>query len=504
MCGVAGIVNDLAFELIDRQVHRGPDDKGMWHLDGAVSFGHTRLKIIGLNGGHQPIANYRYMMTYNGEIYNYSDVYENDTVWLFNKIADDGLNSALSQAVGMFAFGLYDKIEQKIHLVVDRMGEKPLYYYHKGDVFAFASSPAALLHLQDKWKINPEALQSYWLLGGVMKDSIWDAIKRVHAAEKVTYDIQSKTIKTERWWAPKYQANTSGIEDLINEAIDNVKVADVPVYIFLSGGIDSTLVASRFQGGNAIHMDGPEYGYAKRAADAFNIKLHVVNPKQFDPKEALTDYVQKSGEPTMAGMIPWITSREASQMCKVAVSANGADELFFGYDRTTDQVTDSQLEHIFRNLPGYKTPLITYFGPGLSTGRWLELSTYVQHDLNRTLDFASMCHSLEVRSPFLDYRLVEMALSIPQKEHGKKEILKRMLRRQGFSNEFLNRPKMGFSLYAKPNRLPEMQREALTWCVQNGFLNCKPQKMSKRDNMYLEAAALGFKVWYDNYKNIIA
>lgn len=506
MCGIAGAVNESCLPLINKQRHRGPDGHGFTEqklaAGGWVSFGHTRLSVIGVGEiGRQPMRTGRYSLTYNGEIYNYGRSFHNDAAWLLHTIDKDGLPAALSQSTGMFAFGLHDNIEGKIHLVVDRMGEKPLYYYQKDDVFAFASSPAALLHLQDKWKINEAALQSFFKLGGVMVDSVWEGIKRVNASELVTYDISRKKITTQRWWRPEYQENTDGIGDLILEAINNVKVADVPVYIFLSGGVDSTLVASQFKGGHAIHMDGPEYGFAKKAADHFGIRLHTVHPKKFDAEEVLKDYVTKTGEPTMAGMIPWITSQAASKLCKVAVSANGADELFFGYDRTTDKVSDEQLEHIFRDIPGEYTVLP--IDGRLSSGRWLELMTYVQHDLNRTLDFASMCHGLEVRSPFLNHRLVEMALSIPQERMGRKDILKGMLKRMGFSDQFLNRPKLGFSLYAKPNGLQDKQRSALQWCCAKGFLKMG-ENMSKRDIAYLEASALGMKVWWEVFNSKIA
>ena len=501
MCGIAGAINTNIVPIWEQQQHRGHDDAfiGKWN---AVHLAHNRLAIIDLSPeGKQPIQTDRYVLTYNGEIYNYQPGHGNDAKWLLHKIEKDGLEAALSQSIGMFAFGLYDKLENKIHLVLDRMGEKPLYYYHEGDVFAFASSPAALLHLQDKWKINEQALQSYWKLGAVMYDSIWQGIKRVNAAQHVTYDINSNTITSGHYWQPEFQINTSGIEDLVLDAINKVKVADVPVYIFLSGGIDSSLVASQFSGGHAIHMDSPEYSYAQQVAARFNITLHKVSPKDFDPATVLMDYSSKSGEPTMAGMIPWITSAEASKLCKVAVSANGADELFFGYDRTSNAITDKQLKHIFRELPGG----IPFYDidERLSQGRWLELQTYVQHDLNRTLDFASMCHSLEVRSPFLDYRLVEMALSIPKKEMGRKDILKRMLRSFGFDDLFLNRPKMGFSLYVKPANLGALQQQALKFCIGNGYLQL-PGKINRRDEMYLEAAALGFYYWWETFKDKIA
>ncbi len=286
------------------------------------------------------------------------------------------------------------------------------------------------------------------------------------------------------------------------DSIRKVKVADVSVYIFLSGGIDSSVVAS--QGfTNAVHMDGPEYKYAEQVAQRFNINLHVVSPGKFDAVECMTDYVLKCGEPSMAALIPYIVSRETAKLCKVAVSANGADELFFGYDRTSDKTSHEQLNHIFRGNEFNEIKSLHVGFPldhRLSTGRMIELQTYVQHDLNKTLDFASMAHGLEVRAPFLDHRLVEAALSVPKEKIGRKALLKDMLRGMGFNDQFLNRPKMGFTLFQKPVNYDV--DSAYQWALREGWL--KDAKRSPRDHQYLKASAFRFRIWWETYKGKIA
>jgi asparagine synthase (glutamine-hydrolysing) len=499
MCGIAGYISAVSNLLPDEKElhHRGPDSNGAIDFDN-VCFAHSLLRIIG--DQPQPLENDRYGLTYNGELYNYDQHYANDSLWLLTMINSHGIPGIFTHLTGMFAFAVYDKVTQCIHLAVDRFAEKPLYWYADENTFAFASSPNALLHLKPKWKINRWALQSYGKLGAVMEGSIWEGIHKVPAACYVTYDIQSKKLTLTNYWQPQYQSNTSGIEDLIRQSIDNVKVADVPVYIFLSGGIDSTLVASRFKGGHAIHLDGPERSWAEMVAKKYDMMLHVVSPRKCDPVASLTDYVQKCGEPTMAGLIPYITAQEAATLCRVAVTANGADELFFGYDRTTQDVTAQQTRHIFRALPGVIN--VPEIDERLSRGRWLELMTYVQHDLNRTLDFASMAHSVEVRSPYLNHELVEVALSMTPEQIGRKGTLKAMLRQEGFNDVFLNRRKMGFSLYEEPKGLGGLQHSAYNWCIENSYLEYADGRTG-RDTAYLSAAALGFKVWYENYKSII-
>ncbi len=514
MCGLAFTHNADVIELTNRLQHRGPDNTGKWEYNG-IELGHTRLSIIDLSSAsNQPLITDRYVMSFVGEVYNFKELFSylnvnddladhtlpGDSIVLIKYFQKYGIEKTLRDINGMFAIVLYDKIENKVHLICDRFGQKSIYYYHDNQIFAAASCPSALLHLKEKWQISEQGLTSYWKLGATMCDSIWDGIKRVYASEIVSYDIKTKRISTSRYWQPEYKPNED-IRELIIDSIKKVKVADVPVYIFLSGGIDSSVVASQgFQ--HAVHMDGPELRYAEQVAQRFGINLHVVSPGKFDAVECMTDYVQKCGEPSMAALIPYIVSRETSKLCKVAVSANGADELFFGYDRTTEHITHGQLDHIFRsNITNWNYPTSAMLcEPRMSAGRWLELTTYVQHDLNKTLDFASMAHGLEVRAPFLDHRLVEAALSVQKEKIGRKALLKDMLRGMGFNDQFLNRPKMGFTLYQKPTNYDV--DGAYVWCVKNGWL--KDAKRSPRDNQYLKASAFSFKVWWDTFKEKIA
>jgi asparagine synthetase B (glutamine-hydrolysing) len=465
----------------------------------------------------------RYILTYNGEIYNYRDLQQylyvnddlaiksmgNDAWTLLEYIETFGLQKAVSDINGMYAFAVYDKLEKQIHLVVDRFGQKPLYYHHSGNKFAFASSVGALMQVNDKWKIDDEGLQSYWLLGSTMgESSMISGIIRVKGSHILSYDVHKNVSSCSRYWSPQYQSNTECIEELILDSIRKVKVSDVPVYTFLSGGIDSSLVASQMEGMDAVHLDSPEHKYACEAAQKFHMNLRTVSSTDINVEECLTDYAFKSGEPSMAALIPYITAKEVSKFAKVAISANGADELFFGYDRTGEDITAKQIGHCFRDMRVTYTPKYPIYGghpfgsdkPG--RGRWWELQSYVQYDLNKTLDAASMCHGLEVRAPFLDHRLVEMALSIPEGKHwdlklGRKAILKRMLQKMGFGNEFLTRPKLGFSLHKEPEGLQNMKVHATKWCMENGFLKIHDWNiLTARDQRYLEMSCLSFYYWY--------
>lgn len=522
MCGIAGSIGhppSTVGKIVLHQKQRGPDFTDWQQVEITpfqVVLGHNRLSIIDLShAGNQPMSTNRYTLTYNGEIYNYKELGSqgNDAKVLLHTISSYGVEYALNNINGMYAFGVYDSHKHELTLAVDRFGQKPLYYYHSGDKFVFASSPGALLDLEKSWKIDGEALQSYWLLGSVMgEDSMFSGIKKLTGSHILTYNCYENTVKVSRYWQPKYQENTSGIEDLVLDAINKVKVSDVPVHIFLSGGIDSTLVASQCEGMDAIHLDGPELQYAKFVADKFKINLKTVSPQTINVEESLNDYALQCGEPSMAALIPYITAKEVSKFGKVAISANGADELFFGYDRTSDDRTFKQRNHLFREcMFGYDNPALpmsrVFIDSRFKLGRFSELDYYVQYDLNKTLDNASMCHSLEVRSPFLDHRLVEMALSIPENIHRaphNKTILKNMLAKMGFNKSFLNRPKLGFSLHRQPENLDSLIDKAWAWVIAEGFLKVDAGKLNGRDLKYLQMSALSFYYWHQTWRHKLA
>lgn len=515
MCGISGTINyhsDHVTRMCGMQFRRGPDLNGEY-THGNVVFGHNLLSIIGIQ--EQPITLERYLMTYNGVIYNFKEWGLNqfsDTRALIESFEKYGIEQTINNSNGMFAIGLYDKVFKKLHLIVDRFAQKPIYYFQDGDKFAFASTPAALLQFKDKWEIDKEALQSYWLLGSVMgSDSLWKGIKKVCASEWLTLDIQSNEITTKRYWEPKFQDKTDHIEDLVLDAIQKVKISDVPVHIFLSGGIDSTLVASQCTGMDAVHLDSNETQYARLAAERFGIKLKHVYPQEVNVEESLKDYAFQCGEPSGAAIIPYITAKETAKFGKVAIIANGADELFYGYDRISQDTTLKQRNHLFRGSLFGDDYAHFGFNPHflderLSRGQIRELDYFVQFDLNKTLDFASGCHGLEVRSPFLDHRLVETALSIPETKHrekGNKTILKNMLRKFRFNDEFLNRPKQGFSLNKQPYGMQELIKKSVNWCLSEGWLKCDWNKLNGRDQRYLEMACLSFYYWYETWKSKI-
>lgn len=529
MCGIAGYCgngrNWLKSALISLE-HRGPDFQDFLIINN-VGFGHTRLSILDLSkSGNQPAISSNYMMTFNGEIYNYQELRSyiyatddlgknpttNDAYSFLGFIEKYGLSTALNRSNGMFAFGLYDQREKTIYCAVDRFGQKPLYYYESNNEFYFASTPAALYNLKSKWQLDNQAIDRYFMLGALMgEDHILKGIKKLCAGQLLSYDIEKKKVNIKQWYNVAEIAEAQDIKPYVFDAIDAVKIADVPVNIFLSGGIDSTIVASRFIGSTAIHLRSHEEPYALAVANKFKLNIKLVDPAEYSIEHILNDFTIKTGEPTMAGAIPWITAKYARQYGKVAVIANGADELFFGYDRIqgdNEPTSSRQNSHLFRGSIYPRNLLNNYRikHGNKPSSRLTELLTFVQFDINRTLDFASMCHGLEVRSPFLDHRLVEAALSISESKHrqkGNKTLLKAILHNLGFEKSFTDRPKHGFSLSFKPIGYDELKEVAYLWAIKNGYIQLTNNPITGRDQQYLQASALGLYFWYHNHKHII-
>lgn len=514
MCGILAVISkeppkENIFRAWQSLEKRGPDNFGSWS-NGDANLYHTRLSIIDLSEqGNQPMESSRWVLIFNGELYDHMSLRNklgpmhwashSDTLTLLMCIEHKGIDWTLQNIEGMFSFAAYDKFEGKLHMAVDPFGIKPLYYINRYDFFACASSPAALTHFQDKWKFNDNALIDMLSLGAT-RDSLFDGIDKVYGGLHQVFDFAKHSMDSGFYYKPKGQQCTE--EDLIGavkHSIQITKISDVSSFIFLSGGIDSTVVASQCQYMKAIHLKSPEESYAKQAAEKYYNQLHFVEPRDYSAEECLKDYALQSGDCSMAALQPYIVSKEVCKFGKVAISANGADETFFGYNRMHEDVTLEQYQHIFR------TGLPHLWGDYLSfqTTRNLELKSYVQFDLNKTLDFASMCHSLEVRVPYLNKTVVEMALSIPRAQHvngyGNKSILKKFLQREGFNQEFLTRPKIGFSLHTEPSDYAHLKVLGLK-LLRDEF-DIKTHFYSQRDARYFEASAAAFYCWYEVWKN---
>ena len=288
MCGFAGCLSssmraEQSYSVLQNMattlLHRGPDEDGIWlDLEGGVGFAHRRLKIVELSDkGKQPMMSQtgRFVLVYNGEIYNYRPLRrllqeegiiflgDSDTEVVLNALASWGVQSALSQFVGMFAFALWDRVEKKLVLARDRFGEKPLYYGQQGDAFLFGSTLAPLsCHPAWQGRINRQALAGFVGRNYIPAPlSIYDDIYKLMPGTwlEVTQNKNGRwQEQTQTYWSAietAYNAYShpfeggakearDNLENLLAQAIEGQLQADVPLGAFLSGGVDSSTIVA--------------------------------------------------------------------------------------------------------------------------------------------------------------------------------------------------------------------------------------------------------------------
>ena len=365
MCGIAGIITPCASEYHDRLTsmvsslrHRGPDDQGMYFF-GNCALGHARLSIIDIQGGRQPMLSYDQLLglTFNGEIYGYKKLRQ-DLHYPFQTSSDTEVILALYQEhhhqmldylPGMFSFALWDEKRQSLYCARDRFGEKPFYYaIGDGGEFIFSSEIKAILATNLlKPKLNLEALAHYLQRLYVHPtQTIYSNIHTLPPAHFLVYGNNTYTVKP--YWKFPLTDDHISISDavekfqlLLEKAVVNQLIADVPVGAFLSGGLDSSTIVS-IAGRYCDHIktfsfgfegDHSELPYARAVADKYqtdHTELHDTNTRL---GELLIDMQKVYDEPFAdSSNIPsYLIAKLAREHTKVILSGDGADELIAGY-----------------------------------------------------------------------------------------------------------------------------------------------------------------------------
>jgi asparagine synthase (glutamine-hydrolysing) len=390
VCGIAGVF-DSAHRLGDRELqvtvldmvntlhHRGPDDSGAWSdAEAGIALGHRRLSIVDLSPeGHQPMSSAcgRYVISFNGEVYNFKALrreLENlgyrfrghsDTEVMLACISQWGVLSAVKRFNGMFAFALWDRRERKLHLVRDRLGEKPLYYGGMGTTFMFGSELKALrIHPDFRRDLNRDALALYLRYQYIPAPySIYKGISKVQPGMIVTIDATNSTspLHFTRYWSVRSAAER-GVADpfagsdrealdqldhLLRDAVKLRMQADVPLGAFLSGGLDSSTVVALMQAQSGRPVQTFTIGFYENgyneAHDAKAVARHLGTAHTelyVSPEEAMaviprlpTLYDEPFSD---SSQIPtFLISELARRDVTVSLSGDGGDELFGGYNR---------------------------------------------------------------------------------------------------------------------------------------------------------------------------
>ncbi|MBL7935886.1 MAG: asparagine synthase (glutamine-hydrolyzing) [Bacteroidia bacterium] len=562
MCGITGIVgqqinNSSHYSAIkkmnDAIAHRGPNSEGIWK-DEHCFLGHRRLSIIDLSeAGNQPFFSQdkRYVMVYNGELYNYKELKlelqraehgSKNLPYIFKTNTDTEVILAayirwgidcVKRFNGMFAFAIWDTVEQKLVIARDRMGIKPLYYQFKNNVLLFASEIRALIYsgLIDK-KINLKSVAEYIQYTTVhAPNTIMQDVFMLMPGHYLEFRTPNSELRIQQYWNINdfaktkedltYKQTCQRVNELLTTAVERRLVADVPFGAFLSGGIDSSAIvglmskvsSEKVQTFNVSFDEGEfsEAKYAKQIAQKFNTEHHEIKLTPNDFLKQLPEALAAMDHPSGDGPNSYIVSKATKNAgITMALSGLGGDEIFAGYDifkryyelehkgwlniipakglvgkllaaknksvqgDKTAEILNLDTINGFNAYPinrklfnqkDYNALLKEHYNADnfiknvikksetdkkhlLSRVSLFEIQTYMQNILLRDADQMSMAVALEVRVPFLDYQLVEFALSVNDEykyPHSPKKLLIDSLG-DLLPDNIVNRPKMGFTL----------------------------------------------------------
>ncbi len=371
MCGIAGLIcsgkplnKHVLLAFIEKLRHRGPDDSGYFvNETGVVGFAHTRLSILDLStSGHQPMAlpDGRYTIVFNGEIYNFRElraelqflgrtfVSDCDTEVLLHLYAECG-EKMLDRLEGMFAFAIWDEVKQTCFLARDPLAIKPLYYWHQNGHLAFASELRTVLAAKlETPQLDQSAIAQYFLFGSVAEPaSVVSNVRTLPAGHWGLW--RDGTFVTHSYWEPRYRVRSVGESEAVSitrlaldESIRRHFVSDVPVGIFLSGGMDSTALvalarANGFQDIKTFCISFDENDFnegetARRTAEHFGTEHHDWRLTSADGANLVKDFLLSTDSPSNDGFNTYCVSKFArSKGMKVVLSGLGGDEMFGSY-----------------------------------------------------------------------------------------------------------------------------------------------------------------------------
>lgn len=560
MCGIAGYIKNkksnyeinekILSDMRDTLIHRGPDDFGNYiSRDKKVGLAHRRLSIIDLSAaGHQPMCNEdgTVWITYNGEIYNYKDIKsdliqkghifksDSDTEVIIHAWEEYGEN-CLNLFNGMFAFAIYDEPQNKLFLARDRFGVKPLYYgFLNNNTFAFGSELKAIVKNPEfKKEIDYEALGCFFRYRYIPAPmSIWKSLKKLEHSHYVILNLnQFRLKKPVKYYNLKEiiknrpVSTVEEVDFLLKEAVKKrLLTSDVEVGTFLSGGIDSsaiTMIASKLHQNIKAFTTGfddeayDEVKYAEEIARYLGV-THYVNKV---PNTISENYINKMAdvydEPMAdtSNVPTCFLSELTSKYVKVALTGDGGDEVFSGYNWygnykkvlgenpvenfiltnfKKNEIDNRYQDILFEVIHSkfYKKAFSVemlekmkfsenlfytkYFSNQFKDIRvlqYIDLNMFMIEDCLVKMDRASMAHSLEVRIPMLDYKLVEAVYSLPEEVFsssvGGKPVLKSLMKNDLLAST-INRKKKGFS--APCHNWDFFQRDKILKALDKGFL----------------------------------
>lgn len=522
MCGIYGSTiqyrDSEINDKLNRTAYRGPDKLGVRQFEEdnySLILGHNRLAIIDLDArSNQPFSyNNLVEIVFNGEIYNFQNIKNelNKKGYVFNTTSDTEVLCAayleygeecVNHLNGMFAFVIYDKEKQILFGSRDRLGQKPFYYYHNGKDFEFASQVSAIQEHNQNLSISEYAIRSY-LTWETIPDplSIFNEVKKLLPGNSFIYNLIDGNLKIKEYWnidynnSNRFQGNyedaKSNLKTLLSDAVKIRLFADVPVGVFLSGGIDSSLIAAMASANNdnvrTFSVKFNEKGfdesiYANKVAKQLGTNHNIIECDYNEGLDLIENFCHYYDEPFAdSSAIPsMLLAKHTKKQVTVAISGDAGDESFLGYHRyrwinqgqkfmAIPYPVRKLLSKLVGLSPYYRLKIISKYmafksindiyldskvDKGYSSNsdnnnpvnveelKYLyhenknllerasdfDLKTYLNWDINTKVDRATMAYSLEARSPLMDYRIVEFARSLPTSYKFKGTNQKRILK----------------------------------------------------------------------------
>lgn len=513
MCGIVGSSeqgcveqNTFVKDQLEKMKKRGPDAINIWN-DNKLTLGHARLSIIDIDKrSDQPMISKcgNYVLVFNGEIYNYQSLRNDllvdipfntnsDTEVLLNGLINFGKDFIL-ECNGMFSFAFYNRITDKLLLARDRFGQKPLYYRLTSSGIRFGSRADLFSKSEGNKELCDDSVRDLLQLRYVPSDrTIYEGIRRCKPGTYMVYDlIQNEFIESKKYWEVQssdkfssYRAFKNQLRTVLYDSVRLRMIADVPVGLFISGGVDSTLIAaiaSKILGSN--ELKGFNVAFRDKSHDESELASKVC--KQLGIEFVSENFDASRVLPFMDdpvfddSILPTLQVSElASRQVTVVLGGDGADEIFYGYNRYRHNrlkiigfqlfsilFGSSRFKEIQWNIKTLLNPIEflvsswKFINPSLLKNsrantqkikdlrRW-DITEYLPNDILKKIDWCTMEHSIEARSPFLDYRLYELVERLDPGQKKKwvynKRVLKDILAEEGL--EFLlNYKKRGFDI----------------------------------------------------------
>ena len=620
MCGIAGFIynplrikhedepkaqkrHEIVVEMTERITHRGPDDSGFFE-DEHINMGFRRLSIIDLEAGHQPLFNKdkTKVLTFNGEIYNYRQLRrelqelgyefqtESDSEVLIHGYEAWG-TQMLDKLRGMWGFAIYDTSDKSLFIARDRFGIKPMHYCLQDDCFIYASEIKSILaHPTYEKRFNAEALDSYLSFQyAVPPQTFFKDIYCLMPAHYLIY--KDGDLSIHRYWEAQFEPQETMTEDEACEAISQVftesveahRIADVEVGCFLSSGIDSSYVASHFEGQRSFTVGfdfGERYNECSWAEElSKQIKTHhkskLISSEEFWSVIPKVQYYLDQPLADPAAIALYFVSELAAQEVKVVLSGEGADELFGGYtiyheplDRKAYQkrvpkclrslfascsqllpegtkgraflirgaqtIEDTFIGNAFMfdqkqksqilktGLPAtrpqdicapYYSRVASYGDKSISKMQYLDINLWMVGDILLKADRMSMAHSLELRVPFLDKEVFELARRIPEHlriKDGQTKYALRKAAQKRIPEKWAQKRKLGFPVptrvwlkddtyYQKVKDCFSSKRAAQFFNTDEIIALLDQHKNSKLDTSRKIWTIYSFLVWHEQY-----